>query len=108
MNARRIKMPKAATADDCTVLEDLPNKVRDALGVMVDVNRYERDGLCWLEIRVEAYPNPISYRGGVFLPQWQYQSDAEGSRAGSFSAAQIRSYLGQRALSWCWGTRTNY
>ena len=25
MNARRIKLPKAASADECTVLEDLPN-----------------------------------------------------------------------------------
>jgi hypothetical protein len=25
MNARRIKMPKAASAEQCTVLEDLPN-----------------------------------------------------------------------------------
>jgi hypothetical protein len=25
MNARRIKMPKAASADECVVLEDLPN-----------------------------------------------------------------------------------
>ncbi len=45
------------------LLEELPNKVRDLLGIMVDVNLRSEAGLESLEIRVEAYPSPVSYRG---------------------------------------------
>ena len=45
------------------LLEDLPNKVRDILGIMVDVNLKDESGKEWIEIRVEPYPSPISFRG---------------------------------------------
>jgi hypothetical protein len=43
------------------LLEDLPNKVRDVLGVVVDVNLCTENGREYLEIVVPAYANPISY-----------------------------------------------
>ena len=45
------------------LLEDIPNKVRDVLGIIVDVNVYKEDILEYLEIVVEAYPSPINYKG---------------------------------------------
>ncbi|MCF8111657.1 MAG: putative DNA binding domain-containing protein [Desulfobacteraceae bacterium] len=48
------------------LLEDLPNKVRDMLGIMVDVNLRTRQGKEYLEIRVPAYPNPVSYKGEYY------------------------------------------
>lgn len=45
------------------LLEDLPNKVRDVLGVVVDVNLRTEDGRDYLEIVVPAYANPISHKG---------------------------------------------
>ncbi len=45
------------------LLEDLPNKVRDVLGILVDVNLLNRDDQQVLEIRVAASPNAISYKG---------------------------------------------
>ena len=48
------------------LLEDIPNKVRDVLGIMVDVNLREEDGKETLEIVIAPYPNPISYRGEYF------------------------------------------
>ncbi len=45
------------------LLEDLPNKVRDVLGVVVDVNLRTEAGRNYLEIVVPAYANPISYKG---------------------------------------------
>jgi ATP-dependent DNA helicase RecG len=44
------------------LLEELPNKARDLLGVVVEVNLHEKDGKDVLEIVIPAYPNPISYR----------------------------------------------
>jgi ATP-dependent DNA helicase RecG len=51
------------------LLEDLPNQVRDLMGILVEVNRHEDSGLEYLEIVVESYPYPISYRG-----QYHYRS----------------------------------
>jgi ATP-dependent DNA helicase RecG len=49
--------------DATRLLVEIPNKVRDILGIVVDVNLHSQGGLDWLEIVVEPYPSPISYRG---------------------------------------------
>ncbi|MFR4036917.1 MAG: hypothetical protein ACLTZT_03370 [Butyricimonas faecalis] len=46
-------------------MEDIPNKVRDIMGILVDVNLKEKDGKNYLEIVTEAYPYPISFRGNI-------------------------------------------
>ncbi|HPW95507.1 MAG TPA: ATP-binding protein [Paludibacteraceae bacterium] len=51
------------------LLEDIPNKVRDILGILVDVNLHKTDQGDYLEIDVEPYPNAISYKG-----QYHYRS----------------------------------
>ena len=43
--------------DAAKLLEDIPNKVRDVLGILVAVNAHAENGLPWLEIVVDAYPN---------------------------------------------------
>jgi len=48
------------------LMEEIPNKVRDILGIMVDVNLRQEKGRELVEIRVEAYPNPISYKGEYY------------------------------------------
>jgi ATP-dependent DNA helicase RecG len=53
------------------LLEELPNKVRDTLGIMVDVNLKRSKGHELVEIVVSPYPYPISYRG-----EYHYRSGA--------------------------------
>ena len=48
------------------LLEDLPNKVRDLLGVVVQVNLRTEGGHAVLELVTPAYPTPISYRGHYY------------------------------------------
>lgn len=48
------------------LMEDIPNKVRDMLGILVDVNLKEKDEKQYLEIVTEAYPYPISFRGKYY------------------------------------------
>ena len=50
-------------ADADKLLEDIPNKVRDVLGIIVDVNLLEENGLKYIEIDVPPYSNPINYKG---------------------------------------------
>ena len=45
------------------LLEDIPNKVQAAMGILVDVNLHEKDGLSYLEIAVPSYPMGISCKG---------------------------------------------
>ncbi len=51
------------------LLEDIPNKVRDILGILVDVNLHETDKGVFLEIMVEPQPFPVNYKG-----QYHYRS----------------------------------
>ena len=54
-------------SDATKLLEDLPNKIRDMLGVMVAVNLLEEGGFDLIEIRVDAYLSPISFKGRYYL-----------------------------------------
>ena len=45
------------------LLEDIPNKVQALLGIVVEVNLKSEGGAEYLEVVVEPYPNPISYKG---------------------------------------------
>ena len=45
------------------LLEDIPNQVRDLMGILVDVDLHREEALEYLAIRVEAYPYPVSYKG---------------------------------------------
>lgn len=45
------------------LLEDIPNKIRDAMGIIVGVNLLEKDSKEYLEIDVPAYPIGISCKG---------------------------------------------
>ncbi len=55
--------------DSKKLLEDIPNKVRDVLGIIVDINLHETKDGEYLEIITESYPNAISYKG-----QYHYRS----------------------------------
>ncbi len=71
--------------DAAKLLEDLPNKVRDVLGIVVDVNLLTESGLDYLEIVVPAYSNPISYKG-----EYSYRS---GSTTQTLKGAALDRFL---------------
>lgn len=70
------------------LMEDLPNQVRDLLGLMVDVNLHTTNGDDYLEIVVEPYPFPISLRG-----KYYYRS---GSTLQELKGAALAKFLLQR------------
>ena len=49
------------------LLEDLPNKIRSTMGIVVDVNIHNDNGLNYISITVPVYPNAISYHGKYYL-----------------------------------------
>lgn len=70
------------------LLEDILNKVRDVLGVIVDVNLLEENGLEYIEIVVPPYSNPINYKG-----QYHYRS---GSTKQELKGTALNRFILQR------------
>ena len=52
--------------DSKRLLEDLPNKITDTMGIIADVNLREKDGKEYIEIIVDKYPSLISLRGKYY------------------------------------------
>ena len=75
-------------ADAKKLLEDIPNKVRDVLGIMVDVNLLEDNGMQYIEIDVPPYSNPINYKG-----QYHYRS---GSTKQELKGAALNRFIMQK------------
>jgi ATP-dependent DNA helicase RecG len=67
------------------LLEEIPNKVRDTLGILVDVNLRESGQGRFIEILVEQYPYPVNYKG-----QYHYRS---GSTKQELKGAALDKFL---------------
>lgn len=74
--------------DSEKLLEDIPNKVRDTLGILVDVNLHETDKGDYIEIVVEPYPYPVNYKG-----QYHYRS---GSTKQELKGAALDKFMLQK------------
>ena len=66
------------------LLVDIPNKVRDILGIVVAVNLHTQAGRDWLEIVVDAYPSPISYKGEYHLRSGSTKQELRGAALDRF------------------------
>ena len=75
------------------LLEDIPNKIRDILGIVVDVNLKVADGLETLHIQVPAYPYPVSYKGEYHYRSGSTKQELKG-------AALDRFLLRKQGLHW--------
>lgn len=75
------------------LLEDIPNKVRDILGIVVDVNLVVHDRLKTLHIEVPAYPYPISYKGEYHYRSGTTKQELKG-------AALDRFLLSKQGVHW--------
>jgi ATP-dependent DNA helicase RecG len=56
-------------ADAKKLMEEIPNKVKDVLGILADVNLHTTAKGDFIEIVVEGYPYPVNYKG-----QYHYRS----------------------------------
>ena len=75
------------------LLEDIPNKIRSAMSIVVDVNLLKQDGKEYIEITVPSYPVAISCKGVYY-----YRS---GSTMQTLSGAELESFiLRKRGASW--------
>ena len=80
-------------ANAARLMEELPNKIRDTLGIIADVDLVEEDGKALIRIAVEPYPYPVSYQG-----QYHYRSGS--TRQVLKGAALDRFLLGKTGKRW--------
>jgi ATP-dependent DNA helicase RecG len=74
----------AGLHDAAKLLEDIPNKVKDILGIMVDVNIHGENGTEYLEVNVDPYPYPISYKGQYHYRSGSTKQELKGSSLDTF------------------------
>jgi len=75
-------------SDAQRLMEELPNKIRDVLGIIVDVNLHSEKGKDWISIEVAPHPYPVSYKG-----QYHYRS---GSTKQELKGAALSKFLLQK------------
>ena len=66
------------------LLEDIPNKVRDTLGILVDVNLVSKEAIEYIEIVVEPYPYPVSYKGQYHYRTGSTKQELKGAALDNF------------------------
>ena len=71
-------------ANSQKLLEDIPNKVKDILGILVDVNLYESSSGDFIEIIVEAYPYPVNYKGQYYIRSGSTKQELKGAALDKF------------------------
>ena len=79
--------------DPLRLMEEIPNKIRSLLGIVVNVNLRSGDGGEFLEISVDPHPNPISYKG-------EYYSRSGSTTLALEGAALNRFLLGKHGPKW--------
>ena len=80
-------------ADVKKLAEDLPNKVKDILGVLIDVNIKNDSDKEYLEIITDAYPYPVNYKGKYYYRSGATNQELKGAALDKF-------LLGKQGLKW--------
>ena len=79
--------------DSKKLMEDIPNKVRDVLGIIVDVNLLTKDGKDYIEICVNSNSYPVNYKG-----EYHYRS---GSTKQQLKGQALNQFLLQKTgITW--------
>jgi len=60
------------------LLEDIPNKVRDILGILVEVNLHKKENGEYLEITIEPQPFAVNYKGQYFYRSGSTKQELKG------------------------------
>ena len=66
------------------LLETLPNKIRDTLGIVCDVNLQTENGLDFIEIITKPYSVPVSLRGRYYYRSGSVKMELTGNELNEF------------------------
>ena len=66
------------------LMEDIPNKIVNSMGLVVDVNLYEQNGLEYIEIMIAPSNVPISYKGKYYYRSGSTMQELNGTALQQF------------------------
>jgi len=66
------------------LLEELPNKVRDLLGIIVEVNLHNKNGFDYIEVVIPPYSVPVSLRGRYYIRVGSSLQELKGNALNDF------------------------
>jgi len=66
------------------LLEEIPNKVKDILGILVEVNLHETGTGNFIEIIVEPHPYPVNYKGQYHIRSGSTKQELRGTALDKF------------------------
>ena len=71
-------------SDGKKLLDDIPNKIRDTLGIVAEVNLIQKSGKDVIEIKVEASQFPVNYKGEYHYRSGSTKHQLKGNALNSF------------------------
>lgn len=71
-------------SDSQKLMEEIPNKVRDTLGILVDLNLHKSKQGDFIELVVEAYPYPVNYKGQYHIRSGSTKQELKGAALDKF------------------------
>lgn len=71
-------------SDSKRLMEEIPNKVKDTLGILVDVNLHKTKQGEFIEIVVEPYPYPVNYKGQYHVRSGSTKQELKGAALDKF------------------------
>lgn len=66
------------------LMDDIPNKIRNAMGITVEVNLHEENGNHFIEINTPPYSVPISLRGRYYYRSGSTKQELTGAALNEF------------------------
>ncbi len=66
------------------LLEELPNKIRDTLGIIIEVDLVPENNLPVIQITVDPHPYPVSYHGRYFFRSGSTNQELRGAALDQF------------------------
>lgn len=76
-------------ADYKDLMEKIPNKIKNQLGITTEVNLLQEDGKHYIEIVVQPYSVPISLRGRYFYRSGSVKQELTGAALNEFMLKRI-------------------
>jgi len=67
-----------------TLMEDIPNKIVNFMGLVVDVNLHEQDGLDYIEVVIDPSNVPISFKGKYYYRSGSTMQELNGAALQQF------------------------
>ena len=66
------------------LLEDIPNKIKDILGILVEIKLLKSENKEYIEIIVEPYPFPVNYKGRYYFRSGSTLQELKGQALNDF------------------------